>query len=276
MDYDTWVCRTCGAHFAAASAPPPQCAICADERQWTPPEGQLWDTMRGLLRTGYRTEIAEVEPNLLGIGVTPHLGVGHRGLLIRTTAGNALWDPPPLVDDEAVRAIGAAGGIDVISSSHPHMYGAAVELAREFDAELLLAEADLAWLMRTDVSIRTWNNTRTVLPGVTLIQCGGHFPGSAVLHWADGAAGTGVLCTGDTILVTPGEDRVTFMWSAPNRLPLPERGVRGIVEAVRPYEFDRIHAGWWHPVLWHAARQTVQSSAERYIQFLRGDVDIEI
>ena len=30
-----------------------------------------------------------------------------------------------------------------------------------------------------------------MLPGVTLIQCGGHFPGSAVVHWAGGAAGAG-------------------------------------------------------------------------------------
>src|SRR6202035_4547748 len=62
------------------------------------------------------------------------------------------------------------------------------------------------------------------LPGVTLVQCGGHFPGSAVVHWASGAEGRGVLLSGDTIFVTPGEDRVSFVWSAPNRLPLSEQG----------------------------------------------------
>ena len=91
--------------------------------------------------------------------------------------------------------------------------------------------------------------TLDVLPGVTLIQCGGHFPGSAVLHWAAGADGRGVLLSGDTIFVTPGEDRVTFVWSAPNRLPLSEAAVTGVWDAVRPYRFDRIYGGWWAPVL---------------------------
>lgn len=32
--------------------------------------------------------------------------------------------------------------------------------------------------------------------GTRLLRLGGHFPGSAVLHWSNGAAGKGVLCTG--------------------------------------------------------------------------------
>ena len=85
---------------------------------------------------------------------------------------------------------------------------------------------DAAWLRAgPDAAVRTWLGTLGVLPSVTLLQCGGHFPGSAVLHWADGADGRGVLLSGDTIFVTPGEDRVTFVWSAPNRLPLSEAAV---------------------------------------------------
>jgi glyoxylase-like metal-dependent hydrolase (beta-lactamase superfamily II) len=114
-----------------------------------------------------------------------------------------------------------------------------------------------------------------VLPGVTLVQCGGHFPGSAVVHWAAGADGRGALLTGDTIVVTPGEDRLTFIWSAPNRLPLPETAVRKVVGAVRPYPFDRIYGGWWEPVLRAGAREVLETSAARYIQFLRGEAGFE-
>ena len=109
-----------------------------------------------------------------------------------------------------------------------------------------------------------------MLPGVTLVQCGGHFPGSAVVHWAGGADGAGVLLTGDTIFVTPGEDRITFVWSAPNRLPLPEAAVRGIVRAVRPFTFDRIYGGW-APAIRQDARRVLENSAGRYIEFLRGE-----
>ena len=97
---------------------------------------------------------------------------------------------------------------------------------------------------------------------------------SRAARWSTGpgAGGAGVLLSGDTIFVTPGEDRVTFVRSAPNRLPLPERAVRAVVEAVRPYRFDRIYGGWWTPVLRGDAKAVVERSAERYIQWLRGEV----
>ncbi len=93
-----------------------------------------------------------------------------------------------------------------------------------------------------------------------------------MVHWADGAAGAGALLTGDTLFVTPGADRVTFLWSAPNRLPLWEAAVRQVADAVRPYRFDRIYGGWWTPVVDADAARIVQRSAERYIAVLRGDV----
>ena len=36
--------------------------------------------------------------------------------------------------------------------------------------------------------------------GVRLLRLGGHFPGSAVLHWSKGANGKGILCTGIALL----------------------------------------------------------------------------
>src|SRR4029453_14724840 len=47
------------------------------------------------------------------------------------------------------------------------------------------------WVARPDPSIRPWSGTLEVLPGVTLSQPGGHFPGSAIVHWAAGAEGRG-------------------------------------------------------------------------------------
>jgi len=93
------------------------------------------------------------------------------------------------------------------------------------------------------------------------------------VHWAGGADGAGVLLTGDTIFVTPGEDRITFVWSAPNRLPLPEAAVRGIVSAVSPFAFDRIYGGW-APAIHSGARQVLERSAARYIEFLRGEAPV--
>lgn len=270
---DTWICPACGANYPPWPDAPPRCPLCEDERQWVPPTGQVWTTMNELARAGYRTEVREVEPGLLGIGVQPgDVGVGQRALLVSTPEGNLLWDPPPFVDQAAFDAVERAGGLVAVSSSHPHMYGAIVEWSHAFDAEILLPEADRHWLMRPDPSVRPWSSTHEVLPGVTLVQCGGHFPGSAVVHWAAGAEGGGALFVGDTLFVTPGADRVSFIWSAPNRLPLPEWAVRGVVEALAPYRFECIYGGWWSPVIRHDAEQIVERSADRYIELLRGEV----
>ena len=269
-----WICPVCGAHYPDAESPPQVCDVCVDERQWLPPSGQSWVTMGQLADAGYTTVVSEVEPGLTGIGTEPSIGVGQRGLLVRTSQGNMLWDPPAYLDEQAVDAVRDLGGLRAVTSSHPHMYGAIVDWSEEFAAEIVLPEVDVAWLRRKSDRLRTWSGTLELLPGVTLVQCGGHFPGSAALHWAEGASGAGAVLVGDTIMVTPGEDRVTFMWSAPNRLPLPERGVRGVVDALAPYTFDRIYSGWWHPVLRSDAARILPKSAERYIQFLRGDVTL--
>jgi glyoxylase-like metal-dependent hydrolase (beta-lactamase superfamily II) len=266
------ICAACGNHFP--DPPPDVCAVCADERQWVPPGGQRWTTLAELAAAGHRSQVREVEPGLTGIGAEPPVAIGQRSLLVRTAAGNLLWDPSGFIDAAAVAAVREAGGLSFVTASHPHFYGAIGEWASEFGAEILVPSPDAAWLRAPqDSRVRTWSGTLGVLPGVTLVQCGGHFPGSAVVHWADGAGGRGALLSGDTIFVTPGEDRVTFVWSAPNRIPLAEAAVRGVAEAVRPYRFDRIYGGWWNPVVRSGAWDVVQRSAERYIEHLRGDAD---
>ena len=241
-----WLCATCGNHFPDPR--PEVCVVCADERQWVPPGGQRWTTLAELAAAGHRSDVRVIEPGLTGIGADPPFAIGQRSLLVSTPAGNLLWDSSGFIDDAAI-----------------------AEWAREFGAEILVPVDDAAWLRAGDGQrVRMWYGTHTVLPGVTLVQCGGHFPGSAVVHWADGADGRGVLLAGDTIFVTPGEERVTFVWSAPNRLPLSEAAVMGVAEAVRPYEFDRIYGGWWAPVLRSGAWETVRRSALRYIEHLRG------
>ncbi len=270
------VCVTCGNHYQGG--PPEVCVICADERQWVPPGGQRWTTLAELAAAGHRSDIRAVEPGLTGIGADPPVAIGQRSLVVQTDGGNLLWDPSGFIDDVAAEAVRALGGLSYVTASHPHFYGAIVEWSAATGAEILLPEADASWLRAllgtggAAAAIRTWSATLAVLPGVTLIQCGGHFPGSAVVHWAPGGDGRGALLSGDTIFVTPGEDRVTFVWSAPNRLPLSEAAVSGVWDAVRRYEFDRIYGGWWTPVLRADAKRVVEHSASRYIQHLRGEV----
>lgn len=265
-----WICATCGNQHPDTPEPPAVCAVCADERQWIPPAGQRWTSLAALAAAGHRSETREVEPGLLGVGVVPPVAIGQRALIVRSAEGNLLWDPPGYIDDAAVDAVGAAGGLVAVAASHPHFYGAIVEWSHAFDAEIVLPAADEGWLQRPDPAVRYFGDRLAVLPGVTVVRCGGHFAGSAVVHWAGGAGGRGALLVGDTIMVTPGADRVTFLRSAPNHLPLPQSEVEQVTAALEGLRYDRIYGGWWEPVITAGAEAVVARSAARYVEWLTG------
>ena len=140
----TWICATCGNHFAGER--PDVCVVCADERQWVPPGGQRWTTLAELVAAGHRSDVREVEPGLTGIGADPPVAIGQRSLLVATAAGNLLWDPSGFIDDAAVAAVRAAGGLSFVTASHPHFYGAIASWAEAFGAEILVPAVDSAWL----------------------------------------------------------------------------------------------------------------------------------
>ncbi|TMJ09932.1 MAG: hypothetical protein E6G99_01880 [Bacillati bacterium ANGP1] len=124
--------------------------------------------------------------------------------------------------------------------------------------------------MRSDAAIEYWEGDTLALNSeVTLIRCGGHFPGSTVLHWAAGAGGRGVLLTGDTIYVVSDRRYASFMFSYPNLIPLPGSAVRGIISAIEPFAFDRLYGAWSERVIRQDAKQAVNRSAQRYIRAIQ-------
>src|SRR5439155_1615590 len=193
-----------------------RCPICEDERQYVRQGGQALTTLDELAAQGNRVELRELEPGLVGVGAQPAVGIGQRALLVRTPGGNFLWDCFGFIDETSVDAIRAMGGIAGIAFSHPHFYGVMVEWSRAFGGcPIWIPSADRAWVQRDDPAIVEWGGTKELTPGLTLIQTGGHFEGSAVLHWAAGADGRGALLVGDTITVVPDVRAVSFSRSYP-------------------------------------------------------------
>jgi glyoxylase-like metal-dependent hydrolase (beta-lactamase superfamily II) len=255
---------------APHEGPPTRCAICEDERQYIPPQGQRWATLAELRSEGRRVEVRDLEPGLSGVGANPPVGIGQRALLVQTPAGNFLWDCFGFIDDAGIAAIQTRGGIQGIAMSHPHFYGVCVEWSHAFGgAPIYIPTADRQWVMRPDPVIKEWEGVIEPIPELTLIQSGGHFEGSAVLHWASGADGRGALFTGDTITVGP-DGFVSFMRSYPNLIPLSASEVRRIVATVDPYGFDRVYGGWWDRVVDRDGKTAIQRSADRYIHWIQG------
>ncbi|WP_264030980.1 MBL fold metallo-hydrolase [Cellulosimicrobium sp. SH8] len=264
------ICRTCAVEHAER---PDVCAICADERQWVPATGQAWTTLAELAAAGERLVLEELEPDLFGLSSEPSVGIGQQAKIVRTPAGNLLWDPPGYLDDDAVERVRALGPVVAIAASHPHMFGVQVAWSRALGGvPVLVAEADAHWVARPDPAIETWTGEREVLPGVVLSQPGGHFPGSAVVHWAAGADGRGVLLSGDTIFANPDRTSVSFMRSYPNRIPLSAAVVLRVAEHVARRPFERLYNNF-EGVVPADAREVVLRSAQRHAAWVRGDFD---
>ncbi len=183
-----------------------------------------------------------------------------------------LWDCVSLIDDSTIAAVEALGGISSLAMSHPHMYGSMVEWSHALgNAPIHLHAANERWVMRPDPVIKFWEEeTHRLDQGVTLYCCGGHYTGSTVLHWSEGAEGLGVLFTSDSMHVTYDRRHVSFMYSFPNYIPLSAPIVDSIIGKVAPLKFDRIYGHFSGQVISTDAKNAVQRSAERYKKAIRG------
>jgi len=264
------ICETCAVEHAEPSG---TCAICADERQWVPAGGQRWTTLDDLAASGRRATLRALEDDLFGITVEPKVGIGQQAHLVRTPAGTVLWDPTGYVDDGVVAQVRELGDVIAITSSHPHMFGVQVEWSRRLgDAPILVTEPNTEWVARPDPAIRSWQGSHELAPGLTLLQLGGHFEGSAVIHWAQGAGGRGVLLASDTIQTNPDRETVTFMRSFPNRIPLSPAVVRRLAGALEGLAFDRLYDNFGGMIDTDASG-AVRRSADRYAAWAGGDHD---
>jgi glyoxylase-like metal-dependent hydrolase (beta-lactamase superfamily II) len=266
-----FICTTCGAQYPNSDAPPPGCPICQDDRQYVNPAGQAWTTLEAMCKTHFNA-FRRLEPRLMGIGTFPAFAIGQRALLLRKPEGNILWDCISFLDDATVALVTALGGIATIAVSHPHFIASAVEWSHAFgSAPVYVHGMDRHFVPRLDPVITFWEgDTLDLGEGMTVIRCGGHFPGSSVLHWESGADGGGALLTGDTLQVRP-DKGLTFMHSYPNMIPLDAVTVRRIADALAPYRFETIYGGWWERVIPVRARQVMADSVAQYLRAVGGE-----
>jgi glyoxylase-like metal-dependent hydrolase (beta-lactamase superfamily II) len=269
-----FICTACGTQYPVSdkdpNLPPAQCVICEEERQYVPPAGQGWTTLERL-RVDRRASFHQHEPGVFGIGTEPNFGIGQRAVLVQTGAGNVLWDCVAFIDDATVSVIKALGGLKAIAISHPHFYTTQAEWSRAFDAPVYLHAADKAWVQNPHGGIVHWDGeTRELLPGVTLIRCGGHFPGGTVLHYEKGADGKGIVCSGDILTVTTDRKWFSFMRSYPNFIPLSAPEVEAIGRAMAPFKFDTVYGHYFDRVVTPNAKAVVERSVARYVANLNG------
>jgi glyoxylase-like metal-dependent hydrolase (beta-lactamase superfamily II) len=261
-----FICRQCGTQYSDAPRPPSTCPVCEDDRQFVGWDGQAWTVLDELQRS-CSLEWEAGELGVTAMQAVPKFAIGQRALLVATAHGNVLWDCVAPLDRATVDRIKEGGGLSAIAISHPHFYTTMVAWSEAFgDVPVYVHADDRDWVRRTSGAIVHWTGeTLGILPGVTLIRCGGHFPGAAVMHWADWNAGAGALFSGDTLQVTIDRKFVSFMYSYPNLIPLNAATVSRIAAAVAPFRFDRLYGGFWQRDIRSGAREAVARSVARYL-----------
>lgn len=261
MNKTAWICRTCGIEYEASEKPPARCPVCEDERQYVPATGQQWATADEV-SLHHRNVIEKVTEKLYAIYSVPSFAIGQRAHLVISDGGNILWDCISNLDEGTVAIVNRLGGIRAICISHPHFFATAARWSEAFrDAPVFVHALDEKWLGRRTHAFRLWEGQELQLwDDMMLVCCGGHFPGSSLLWWPAGKA----LLTGDTIQVCPDRKSVSFMYSYPNLIPLPQKDILHIREAVAPLEYDAMFGAFGSYIRGGAA-EAMARSAERYL-----------
>lgn len=271
-DTQDWlICTACGTQFPNSDRQSlTTCFICDDPRQFTPPTGQSFTTLRDMLapHSDYKNLFQQYQRDdrITFIHTVPKVGIGQRCALIKTPAGNILWDCITFLDDATVEQITALGGINAIVISHPHYYSTHLLWARTFDCKVYLAAEDRQWLAQTDALKQVFIpegevETDILLSGVKALKLGGHFPGSFVL------LAHGRLLIADTLVTTPaglgswttdavggrreghlgrpeGMNTYAFMWSIPNMIPLSPSELSQMWKVLCGHEFKSTHGAF--------------------------------
>ena len=257
------ICVTCGTAYPQPA--PQRCAICEDERQWVPADGQQWTDFASLTGS-HQNKWQQLEAGLFSLQTVPKFAIGQRALLLRSAGGNILWDCLANLDPATVALIHGIGGISAIAISHPHYYTTMQAWAAAFNAPVYLHAADRRWVMHDSPALHFWQGETLPLNSeVDIVRLGGHFAGGSVLHWK---ANGGALLAGDIIQVAPGKDAVSFMWSYPNMLPLAAATVRELLDRCEALEFSRLYGAFAGQDVRQAAKTVVMQSGARYLRCL--------
>lgn len=255
------VCTACGTQFPTPDRRAVRtCHICDDPRQYVPPSGQTFTTLAALRET-HRNEFTTYapDPRLTAIATTPRFAIGQRAFLIRTPAGNVLWDCVTLLDEETIARVNELGGVKAMVISHPHYYTTHAQWARAFGCPVYVAAEDASWTTMDSAHrvLLTSAETDVEGTGALAIKLGGHFPGSLVLLF------DGRLFVADTLVTTPaglgewhvdgtgaarekppGLNTFSFLWSIPNAIPLGVDELARMWGILKAYGFAATHGAF--------------------------------
>jgi hypothetical protein len=258
------ICTACGTQYAPGSGLPALCPICSDDRQYIPQSGQAWISNTQLDKQ-FIVKVTRVNDGLYELKMFPDFAIGQRCFLVISSTGNILWDCIPLLNEAVIAFIRSKGGLKAIAFSHPHYYSTMNDWASAFNCPILIHESDKQWIMHKSVAVELWSgHDKPMWDGISIINIGGHFPGSSLLFLpAQSAKGT-LLC-GDTLYIARSRRHVAVMHSYPNQILLTKSEFASVYKKSAGLEFDTMLGAFEGQDLKGNAREIFTKSMERYL-----------
>ncbi|WP_426732583.1 hypothetical protein [Myxococcus faecalis] len=196
MSLTRYACTHCGTWQPGfARQPPAGCPTCLDVRNALPPDGWEFQTT-GQVSERLSTHWEEALPGIWGFSCAPRFGLGSTGWLLRRPEGNVAFEAAPWYSRPALEFLETLGGLQVLSASHPHGFGALWQLQERFDPLLVLHRDAVRYSKAFQVR---WpvDDEHPLAPGLTLRCVAGHYEGQTVLY----DARTRSLFCGDALKV---------------------------------------------------------------------------
>ncbi len=267
-----WICDRCGIE-QPGSPEPPHCVldrgeVGIEERGDLGPHSGSWRTHEQLAAEPHVVRERDHGRGVHSLRREPVVGIGQWSFVVRTARGNVLWDPPTSIEPDTLAAVRALGEVVAIATSHPHMFAAQVSWSHAFGrVPVLVNAAGREWLGRTDPVLEFWTGHAEPVPGVELIQVGGHMLGSAVLRTQDGT-----ILSGDSISGGLAPNWVSFQRNFPKHIPLSAAVVRRIVDRLDGWSYDRLYT-LGGDTIDADAKAVVHRSADAHIRWVSGEFD---
>ncbi|KAH8925415.1 hypothetical protein BT69DRAFT_1260344 [Atractiella rhizophila] len=251
------ICQTCGTQVPS-TYDISSCYICTDGRQFVGNRGkQVWTTWTEYESRNITHDLVpdEWDPRIVRVIASQRVAIGQTPIIVKGKTGTIIWDCTSYISLPTLQKIKEEyPNLLGIFISHPHFFSSSVTIARYLGCKVYISKVDQEWFARKDavgdvvqlVEEQYWK----VNDEFTMVRCGGHFPGSSVMLWdrskcpSESLPHSGIIFVGDTVMVCPNLQQLSFMWSYPNMLPLPPKEVHGVWRALSRIDFEAIYVAW--------------------------------
>lgn len=184
MPLSHYSCVNCGS-WQEYFAQPPSCFVCSDVRNALPEDGWEFASADEMRERERRGEIVcawrEIAKNVWMFTNSPLVGIGSSGYLIVRESGNIAFEAAGWYTRDALEQIRNLGGINFLSASHPHGFGALWQLEKEFQPEFTAFHKDAVQFTKALHVNFVFDDVLEIGDDASLHFVGGHYEGQSVL-----------------------------------------------------------------------------------------------